>query len=226
MIRHLTALVVLGLAAALSACQMAEPGAESSATASERAQGVRVGHAPVGRLAPATYLLRRGAREALDRGAATRLRAPELEADLAADMRVCLDACGGAPWCEALCGAPEDLAHEPGFADAQRPPEDCPACGRETGFTPTPIDVEVRRDGQFVVVDWEDVPDVTDYEVFVLRQKAFDGGYERFEDLTVAGSEIRFSMLPTGFVYIFAVTPYVGGELAHELTGHSDPLSL
>ena len=169
--------------------------------------------------------LRADARRDLHRAATTPFTTPGAEAVAAADAQACLDHCGGAPWCDALCG-PAEVEPAEGFADAQRPPADCPACGRETGFLPSPPTVEARREGQFVAVEWTAVAGAEEYELVVLRQKLGLADYERFGDQTTVETEARISMLPAGYVYVFAVTPYLEGDLAVELTGFSTPQSL
>lgn len=169
--------------------------------------------------------LRADAVRDLRRSATTRFTPPGAEAGASPDAQACLDHCGGAPWCDALCG-PADVEPADGFAAAQRPPADCPACGRETGFLPSPPAVEARREGQFVAVEWTAVPGAEEYELVVLRQKLGLADYERFGDQTTVETEARISMLPAGYVYVFAVTPYLEGDLAVELTGFSTPQSL
>jgi hypothetical protein len=171
--------------------------------------------------------LRADARRDLRRAATLPFAAPGAGAGgpFGADAQACLDHCGGAPWCDALCG-PAEVDPADGFAQAQRPPADCPACGRETGFLPSPPTVEARREGQFVAVDWTAVAGAEEYELVVLRQKRGFEDYERFGDQTTSETEARISMLPAGFVYVFAVTPFIDGGLAVELTGFSTPQSL
>lgn len=179
----------------------------------------------VSRAQPRAIRLRADARRDLRRAATAPFATPGAEADAAADAQACLDHCGGAPWCDALCG-PAEVEPADGFAEAQRPPADCPACGRETGFLPSPPTVEARREGQFVAVDWTAVPGAEEYELVVLRQKQGLADYERFGDQTTVETEARISMLPAGYVYVFAVTPYLEGDLVVELTGFSTPQSL
>jgi hypothetical protein len=139
--------------------------------------------------------------------------------------QACLDVCGAEPWCDALCAPADAQAEGPAFGASERLPEECPACGRETGFAPRPPAVAVRVEGLTVVVEWSAVTGAEAYELYVLRGKA-DGGFERLTDLTVHETEVRLSMLAAGHTYVFVVTPYLEGELDVELMGTSEPLSL
>jgi hypothetical protein len=139
--------------------------------------------------------------------------------------QACLDVCGAEPWCAALCAPGDAGAEGPAFGASERAPEECPACGRETGFAPQPPAVSARSEGLTVVVEWTAVRGAEAYELNVLRRKA-DGGYERFADDTVHETSARLSMLATGHTYVFVVTPYRAGELDVELMGTSEPLSL
>lgn len=172
-------------------------------------------------------LLERIAAQDLRRAGVARVAVLEGGTPVGPRAQACLDNCGGAPWCDALCETEEEeIGGAPAFAEAQRPPADCPACGRETGFLPSPPTVEATREGQVVAVDWTEVTGAEQYELLVLRQKDGFGEYERFDDQTTVETEARVSMLPAGFVYVFAVTPYLEGDLAVQLTGVSSPLSL
>ena len=222
-----TTLVCFALTLLAFACTPAEspdPLEEMSVPASENAEApitanaVGVRHVRVLERIAAQDLRRTSASHVveLDEGRSVGLRA-----------QACLDNCGGAPWCAAMCETFENLNGDPAFPEeAQRPAADCPACGRETGFLPAPPTVEARREGQVVEVRWSEVTDAEQYELVVLRQKGNFGNYEVFGDQTTVDREAHVSMLPVGFVYVFAVTPYLQGELAVQVTGYSAPLSL
>jgi len=139
--------------------------------------------------------------------------------------QACLDVCGAEPWCDALCAPADPPAAGPAFGPSARAPEDCPACGRETGFAPQPPVVSVTAEGRTIVVTWTRVNGAEAYELYVLRGKD-DGGFERVGDHTVNETEARLSMLAGGHTYVFVVTPYIEGELDIELMGTSEPLSL
>lgn len=139
--------------------------------------------------------------------------------------QACLDVCGAEPWCDALCAPEDPPVAGPAFGASERAPDDCPACGRETGFAPQPPAVSATAEGQTVVVAWTSVTGAEAYELFVLRGKD-DGGFERIGDHTVHETEARLSMLAGGHTYVFVVTPYIAGELDVELMGTSEPLSL
>lgn len=204
-----------------AACGPATDATDSTETSAATADSLVVAAPQASR----AVRLRADVRRDLRRAARVPFAAPADAAEAAADARACLDHCGGAPWCDALCG-PADVEPADGFAAAQRPPADCPACGRETGFLPSPPTVDARREGEMVAVEWSAVAGAEEYELVVLRQKRGLEDYERFGDQTTPDTEARISMLPAGYVYVFAVTPYLGGDLAVELTGFSTPQSL
>lgn len=141
------------------------------------------------------------------------------------EAAACMEGCGGAPWCAALCelDAFSPVAEAPG---ADRLEQDCLECGRETGFLPTPPTVEAYREGAGVLVTWTEVEGATQYEVAVLRRKDGRESYTPWADYTVEATELRLSSLPSGYVYVFAVTPEIDGQIEGDLTGISAPLSL
>ena len=144
----------------------------------------------------------------------------------------CADACGRLPWCAAVCRADEDDPFSP-RPFAQRAMArafaagdvECIACGRETGFSPRPVEVAVVDEGEYLRVMWTAVAGASEYEVLVSRSKGSGTSAMPVLDIRVLEPQSIFAaaQFQAEFSYIFTVAVIVDGEVDVRYTGTSAP---